>query len=222
MIIRILAMAALATLTAAAGCKKHEISPSPATDLMTPRATALAMHQAIETKDYDALAQCIAPEYRKPFRNILNGWKKYSLKAVQTSVVMEDRIGPEYGQRLRAELEQIYRDLVPSPLALASKQGQIAWEEVQITQEDDRATVKIGGDLSPFHAKFKMVRVGLAWYAAPWEEPETFAGQAKHMGNVYDQFTKQLNKLQGNIKKGKVTADNVDHELWPGQAPTRN
>lgn len=202
------------------GCGLNHSSKGPVAQIIiendTPKTLATSMHQAIERRNYDAIAGCIAPAYRGPFRDILSSSKKYSAKMLQTADLVDKRIDPRFAQKLRQEEDQTYHGLLPSPLQGAAVNGRINSERVSVEMEGDRALVKVDGKYTEFSGKFFIVRTAQGWYAQPFGEAETFAGEAKHMAEAYKQFMKVLDKIQGQIKSGKITRDNVEQAFWGG------
>ncbi len=203
---------ALATL---AGCGS---GVSGDMDHMSPRSVVVAMHQAVVGKDYDRVGLCVAPAYRAPMRSVLAAWKEYSIKTLQTSALVEQRIDAAPAQRLRDELDKAYREFLPSPLAGAVWNGTVQWERVNIDAQKDSATLQIDHQPTPFSKKFSLVCVKGAWYVAPDGEARTFAGQAKQTAQTYSQSVKDLDRLQSRIKKGQIDQNNIAQQLWPSGA----
>lgn len=200
----------LATLT---GCGTSGVCKD--MDHMAPRSVVVAMHQAIVAKNYDCVSLCVAPEYRGSMRSVLSAWKEYSVKTLQTAALVEQRIDSAPAQRLREELDRAYQEFLPSPLAGAVWSGTVQWERVNIDAQQDSATLEIDHQPTPFGKKFFLVRVKGAWYVAPDGEAKAFALQAKRAAQAYSQSVKDLDRLQGRIKKGQVDQKNIAQELWP-------
>jgi hypothetical protein len=185
-------------------------------DHLSPRAVAVAMHLAIAAKDFDAVGKCVAPSSRGAMGSLLSAWKAYSVKALQTAALVEQRIDAAPARRLRAELDQSYADLLPSPLAGAARDGKIDWDRVQIQEQDNAAVVTVNGNVTPFGKRFKLVKVGGGWYVAPVEQAKAFAAWTRSASRSFDQLTKRLNRVQTGIKKGQIDQENIEKELWQG------
>jgi len=202
------------SIVATSGCHRGGIK-SQDVDRVSVRSTVVAMHQAVSNKDYDAILACFAPDYRGSFRGILSASKDYSAKVIETAALIEQRVDAAPAQKLRKEVEETYRGLLPSPLEGATVDGKIQWERVQIDEQRDYATVEVDHHITPFGKKFELVRLSGSWYVTPDESAKKFSADAKRMTHAYRQFIKVLDRLQGKIKRGKVTKENIDQELWP-------
>jgi hypothetical protein len=98
------AIAACAVIfgAALAGCDTAKIQVAKTgVDKSSPQALATAMDRAISVKDYDGIAACVAPAYRKSFRDILAASRDYSRKMEETAALVEQRIGPAPARRIR-------------------------------------------------------------------------------------------------------------------------
>ncbi len=204
------------TLATLAGCGTNGMSKE--MNHMAPRSVMVTMHQAIAAKDYDRVSLCVAPEYRGAMRSVLAAWKEYSVKTLQTTALVEQRIDAAPAQRMREELDKAYERFLPSPLAGAVWSGTVQWERVTIDAKKDSATVEIDRQPTPFGKKFRLVRVKAAWYVAPAGDARTFDLQAKRTVQTYGQSVTDLDRLQDKIQKGQVNGNNIAKELPTGGA----
>lgn len=226
-----LILAAVSFAGLMAGCKE-KIRPTAEAPIVTrmdnvsPKTLAVSMHQAIYSQNYEGIEQCIAPSYRSGFHNILGAWQKYAAKMNQTADLVDKRVDPEVAGELRAELDHMFHELIPSPLEGAMKDGKVNWEQTSVDMKDDsHAIIMVNGHFTDFSGKFLLVQTAGGWYAAPMEDPETFAADAKKMLRAYKEITSQLDGIQGQIKKGKVNRQNVRQAFWktglPASGPRR-
>lgn len=220
-----LIVAAVSLAGLMAGCKE-KIRPTAETPIATrmdnvsPKTLAVSMHQAIYSQNCEGIELCIAPSYRAPFHNILVAWKKYAAKMNETADLVAKRVDPEVAAQLRAELDHMFHELIPSPLEGALKDGKVNWDMTTVEMKDDsHAIIKVDGHYTEFSGKFLLVQTAGGWYAAPMEDPETFAADAKKMLRAYKEFTSQLDGIQGQIKKGKVNRQNVRQTFWKNGLP---
>jgi hypothetical protein len=201
------------TLAALAGCGTN--GESKEMIHMAPRSVLVAMHRSIAAKDYDRVSLCVAPEYRESMRSELAAWREYSVKALQTAALVEQRIDAAPAQRMRKELDKAYREFLPAPLAGTVADGTVQWERLNIDAKEDSATLEIDQRPTPFGKQFSLLRVKGAWYVAPEGDTQTFALQAKGTAQTYRQSVKDLDRLQDRIRKGQVNRDNIAQELRP-------
>ncbi len=223
-----LSLAAIA-LVGTCGCGRHKVASS---TQKAPAATSRAavdhsdvnsliegMDRALQQKDYANVVACIQPEYRNAFGAMLKASAAYSKKMNEVAELLDERIDPAAAKRLRAEADQTFRSLVPSPLAGAVTDGKVDWGRVTIVPEaTDQVAVKVDGLHTDFGGKFFIVYSGRQWFVRPMEDPDTFAKDVKGRNGLvdrYDKSLKALGKIEGRIKHGKITAQNVDAELWP-------
>jgi hypothetical protein len=174
----------------------------------------VAVDRAIAAKDYDTIRQSVAPQYRRSFGNILSASKEYFALMNQTASLIQERLDPAVGQRLRNEAEDTYHALLPSPLQGAVQDGKVQWDLVQMDVKDRSASIQVNNRPTLFQGKYEIVQVKDRWYMAPDESAKQFSADARRMVKTYRQFSKILARLQEKIRKGKVTRQTVAAELW--------
>jgi hypothetical protein len=85
--------------------------------------------------------------------------------------------------------------------------------------DDDKALIMIGDKYTEFTAKFFIVNIRGAWYVSPNEDSKTFDKDSKQMVRAYRQFMRVLETIQGKVKRGAITAANIDQAFWPSNPP---
>lgn len=188
-------------------------------DQASPKALVAAYHRATVDKDWSTLAALTSPDFRKPMRSTLNAFKDYSKEADKVADLLEEKVSPESANRLRKETQSFYRELVTSPLDGAVSGDEIQWDRVEIrTDKGNIAWVYINGRKSTFHV---LSEVDGRWYVEPLNTPEAFRKVADETIDNINKGTKTWKSVQKAIKKGDITAANVELRLWPTEPPPR-
>ena len=185
-------------------------------DQLSPRTLAAATHNALESRNHDALIGLISPPYRKPMRDVLTAMDDYAREADKTVALLARRVGPSSAARLENETVDFHRKLFPLPLQTAVQDNDVDWTRIDIREEQGAAWVHVDGLRSPFHKHFAFLFLDGAWFVEPLDRPEEFAAAARRMANNYKNATKTLKKLQTELRTDPpLTESDVNLRLWP-------
>jgi len=193
-------------------------------DQTSPKALVVVTHGAVTSKDWSAIVQLTAPEFRRPMRATLDAFRDYSQEADKTAALLDQRVGAEPANRLRQETQNFYRELLPSPLEGAVRGEEIQWNRIEIRPDQaDTAWVYVDGKKSEFHHTFILSKIDGLWYVQPLNTPQGFHKTADDTIANLKKGSKAWRNVQKAIKNGQITAGNVNERLWPSQAapPTR-
>ena len=204
----------LAVIGAMAGCNgirsgpPQALKPALGVDHNRPEAMVESMQKAMAGGDYAALAQCMDPDARDGFQEVLDKSKAYTTRVAQTVALIREKIGDRQANTFR---DQAFMGMLTSPLGDAAKGDKINWNKVKIHQDKDIATVTSDSD---FAKSFSLIEKDDKWYLdrsfyAAGLPPEGLAWYDK----AFAKATGDLETLEKHIRDGDINKKNFDHAV---------
>jgi hypothetical protein len=205
----VLIVAALACL---AGCDHGNpplaLQPALGVDHNRPEALVSSMQAAMAGGDYAALAQCMDPDARDPFQELLDKSKVYTTRVAQSVALIREKIGDRQANAFR---DQAFMGMLTSPLGDAAKGTKINWGKVKIHQDKDIASVTSDSD---FAKTFSLIEKDGKWYL----DRSFYAGGLPSEGlawydKAFAKFTADMDTLDNHIRDGQINKKNFDHAV---------
>ena len=209
---RCLILSFLAALACLAGCNHGNpplaLQPALGVDHNRPEALVESMQTAMAAGDYAALAQCMDPDARDGFQEVLDKSKAYTARTGQTVALIRDKIGDRQADTFR---QKVFMGMLTSPLGDAAKGDKINWNKVKIHQDKDIATVTSDSD---FAKSFSLIEKDNKWYLdrsfyAGGLPPEGLAWYDK----AFAKATGDLETLEKHIQNGEINKKNFDRTV---------
>jgi hypothetical protein len=208
---RYVCLAALA-LACLAGCNHGNpplaLQPALGVDHNRPEALVSSMQAAMAGGDYAALTQCMDPDARDQFQEVLDKSKAYTTRVAQTVALIREKIGDRQADTFR---DQAFMGMLTSPLGDAAKGTKINWGKVKIHQDKDIATVTSDSD---FAKSFSLIEKDGKWYL----DRSFYAGGLPSEGlawydKAFAKFTADMDTLEGHIRDGQINKKNFDRAV---------
>ncbi len=212
------------------GCKDKASDPSPAAapakppagrdaapgasdDVAAIKAVLEAMHQAAAKQDAEAGVRCLAPQLQTPMLRMLAVQRPLEPKVRDIASRLE-AIDPLSSTVFSVNVLPVR---TPDPLRRALQDGRVQWERVKVEVAGDTATCALsdGADGQDRALPLKFRRIDGRWYAVPEsmdEDPgiiDEMNRSADKMEADRDKTAQALDRLDADLKSGKITQENV-------------
>lgn len=157
--------------------------------------------------DIDVVVGSIAPEFQPAVRKLFVGIKRLAARAEAVKKTTADKLGAPTAEKVFKEMN--FAD--SGPLTAVTTDGKIDWERVAISEQGDKATVKIDGQ---DQQDILLRKIDGKWYLLPGQETaDSMNAQAEQAGAAFAAMTKAMDAFEQAVKDGKVTAENAEAEF---------
>ena len=193
------------------GKDKGSTGKTPVTiDQSSPKALMTAMHQAIESKNGEAMVACLPPEYQPAMRisTGVSDQRTARTDALKKLILNTPALGKEVAEKVFPELPAG----AESPLSEAVENGKVNWDKIKFKEDGDKATVEVKG--APLEG-VTLKKISGKWYClfgniTPEQAKAEAEKESKHLATAmkgYDKFEKK-------IKSGTLTKENAQTEYF--------
>jgi exonuclease VII small subunit len=173
----------------------------------TPKEALERLGNGVSKLDVDLAVSSVAPDYQPGMRIMMVAMKQITTKSQAVKKTVAEKVDAETAEKLFKDMDFTSK----GPLMEASKDGKIDWDLIKITEDGDKATVKIGDEEQE---DTNLRKIDGKWYVVPGKQSaKEMTKQAGQLAKMMDSMGKALDVFEKNVKDGKVTKDNAQEEL---------
>ncbi len=177
----------------------------------SPKALFDYYHVALQERDYSAIMGCIEPSWQSEMEKMLVACRQYDDDARSLRDLIKERFGTDLAQQwyqrrfspFSSERDWIYEGY------------ELAWEEMKLHTEGDRAYVTVNGVMTGPGAGM----LGGKWYIAVPKERSQGKSVIELQEAWLGDYIALLRKTTNFIKAGTINSENAESVLIEGQSP---
>lgn len=177
-------------------------------DQSSPQGLAVSFHEAVQSKNFAAMLQCMEPSKRGEFDSVLVARRRLAEKTERLAKLIEEKIGRKHAEMY---LQKISDTAMFSPFFGPVEDGKVDWSEVKFKVEGNRASASIDGETS-FH--FKMIKG--KWYMTRAPQEDTFSGwiMRQAVRSRLDAMAAAADHRARGITNGTINKDNFYEKMF--------